>query len=322
MAMFDPSKYELVYRGSSKNSYRADKTSRFFHFLDHFSVFDVGQHPDIIPGKGRAICACAVKSALVAQKLGVPTCFIEQVADNAIRVHEAQVITDRNLTLADQNYVLPAELIDRHKNAGSFARDFASGDRNPSDYGFPTGIVPPVGAPFAFPVEHITTKFEPTDRTITAAEACLIGGVTPEELRNFWNMIHKLKGALHYIAWLAGYVILDGKTEGIVGPGRRLMLGDVVLTPDEDRPVPVNLLAQGIVKHYNKEFMREYFIDIGYYAAVKAARKAGEPDPPYPPFPDVLIEEAAQRYQSFARAFAGEYMLQDIDGVDPYLQTA
>ncbi|MDD5489324.1 MAG: phosphoribosylaminoimidazolesuccinocarboxamide synthase [Candidatus Moranbacteria bacterium] len=319
--MFEPEKYTLVSEGSSKNKYRDDDQSLIFHFLKRWSAFDVGPHPDEIPGKGVAICSCAVKSALVAQKLGVPTCFIERIADDAIRVHEAQVIVNRNPTLKDENYVLPAELIDRYRSAGSFDRDFRSGAKKPEDYGLPAGIIPAVGTPFPFPVEFITTKFEPTDRPISAEEACLISGIHKKDLEAFWRMIHRLKGALHYIAWLGGYYILDGKCEGIVGPGRRLMLGDVVLTPDEDRPVPANLLDQGVIEHYSKEFQRERLIKIGYYDAVKAARKEGLPDPPYPTLPDDFIAEAARRYNAFAAAYAGECMPRNFEGNDVYLQT-
>lgn len=288
--------------GSSKDIYRVDEKSIAFRFNDYFSVFDVGRAEDTILDKGRAICACAVKSFEIAKALGIPTCFIEQLDDTTIRVKEAQVITDRPLTILDENYVVPAEWIDREKVAGSIHRDFKDGTKKPEDYGLPAGIVPEAGTQFPVPVEHTTTKFENVDRDISIKEVCRLAGITVKDCDEFWSIIHRLNGAIDIELHRAGFIRLDGKKECIIGPGRIKMIGDVCGTPDEDRPAKIEY---GKIIHYSKEYLREIFIDMGYYKKVKAARNQELPVPPIPRLSEEQIEEVSRRYKLVAEKYAG-----------------
>ena len=163
---------ELLRKGSSKNIYRADKESLVFKFTDNFSVFDVGRSPFPIPGKGEAICACAVQSYLIAESVGIPTCFIEQVSDTMVRIREATLITDRPLTATDENCLVPAEWIYRLHVAGSIDRDFRSGKKIPENYGLPAGIMPAVGTPFPYPI-HMH------DQMGSPRQGALRGGTAP-----------------------------------------------------------------------------------------------------------------------------------------------
>src|SRR3989344_4614374 len=130
--------WELIHRGSVKEKYRVEPGKLAFVFSDRFSAFDIGPHPQTIPGKAEAVCACAVRSFKIARQVGVPTHFIEQIDDVTILVKEAQVITDRPLSTQDTNYVVPVEWISRFRVAGSIDRDFREGRKMPTDYGFPT----------------------------------------------------------------------------------------------------------------------------------------------------------------------------------------
>lgn len=296
---------QFVRVGSAKDIYRVSKTDIAFRFTDWFSVFDVGRASYPIPGKAQAMCACAVKSFQIAKKVGIPTAFVEQMDPVTVRVKEAQIIADRPLRLQDDNYIVPAEFIYRLRVAGSFDRDFRSGERKPEDYGLPAGIIPEVGTPFPYPIRHLTTKFEDFDRNLTNEEMCALCGITPKDYEQYWAMIDRLIGACSLeMAW-AGYTLLDGKIEPIMGPGRNKLIGDVFCTPDEDRPVPIAKLRRGVVEHHSKEFIRQELIAMGYYAQLKKARSEGKEDPPIPKLPEATIAEISRRYKAVAEAYAG-----------------
>lgn len=297
--------YPLVREGSAKNIRRADKESLIFEATENFSVFDYGRSPDIIENKGLYITACAVQSFMIAEGLGVPTHFIERIAENAVRVKEVQTIMDRPMIQTDENYLLPGEWIYRLRNAGSIERDFRSSKKKPEDYGLPKGEIPAFGVPFPFPIEHMTTKFEKYDRDITSEEACNMCGITMKDKAEYWAMIHRVIGGIHYHMASVGFTTTDGKLECIMGKGRQKSLGDFFCTPDEDRPVRIDDLKNGIASHYGKEFLRQYYISIGYYDTLMEARKKGLSDPPMPRLPEVVKAEASERYRIFAHAYCG-----------------
>lgn len=299
-------KLKLIRHGSSKDIYRVDKETIAFRFNDFFSVFDVGRSKDKIPGKGKAICTCAIKSFEIAEAIGVPTHFIEPIDETTIRVREAQIITGRPITEKDENYMVPIELIYRLKVAGSFDRDFRSGKKKPEDYGLPAGIIPEVGTPFPYPVRFITTKFEHIDRELTLEEVCQMSGITLKDLDEFWYMDLMLDGAITFAMKRAGFNVFDGKKELIMGPKRMKMIGDVFGTPDEDRPYKI---VNDEIVHYSKEFIRQIFIENGYYAKLKESRNNGLKDPPIPRLKKNQIDEVVRRYQSFASAYSPEIYL-------------
>jgi len=209
------------------------------------------------------------------------------------------------LTLQDENYVVPAEFIYRLNVAGSIDRDFREGKKFPENYGLPTGIIPAVGVPFPYPVHMFTTKFEDVDREISDEVACTIAGLKIYDRDEYWSMIDRMIGACSLAMAQAGYGLLDGKCEMLMGYGRIKMFGDVFCTPDEDRPVPLEKLRQGIVEHHSKEYIRQLLIDKGYKAELDKARLEGRPDPPIPLLPEETIAEISRRYKAVAEAYAG-----------------
>lgn len=297
-------KLELIKKCSAKDILRCDKTSIGLRFTNRWSAFDVGEHPQQIPGKAEALCACAVKSFELAEKIGIPTHFIEQLDEVTIRVLELQVITDRPLTTKDTRHVVPAEWITRFFVAGSLLRKFKSGEEKPTDFGFLTDKVLAEGTLLPWPVNHFTTKFEKTDRDLTPAEARALCGLTEADERQYWAMINHLNGAINLALEQVGYTRLDGKIECGMGDARKKMIVDVFCTSDEDRPVPLAELNKGVVQHHSKEYLRQKLIEMGYYAKLKAARKAGKPDPPYPHLDEAVIIEASLRYKVFAKAYS------------------
>ncbi|HLM84106.1 MAG TPA: phosphoribosylaminoimidazolesuccinocarboxamide synthase [Candidatus Bathyarchaeia archaeon] len=294
--------FPLIRQGSAKDILRVDRTSIGFRFLGTYSVFDVGRAPDIIPGKAEAMCKSAVTSFKIAKKAGLLTHFIEQLDPVTIRVREAQIITDRCCTPLDENYVLPAELIYRLRVAGSIERDFRSGKKKPEKYGLPPGVIPEPGSLFPKLVRHPTTKFEKIDRDLdTNEEICRMAGITPQDLEEYWQMVEAMVTAARPVLKRAGYDLLDGKAEMLVGPKRKKMFGDVFITPDEDRPFPLyEYEIEGKIEHFGKEFLRQIHIESGYYDELQVARKAGLPDPPIPRLTEEQLIEVSRRYSAFS----------------------
>lgn len=287
----DVSNLPLIRHGSSSDIYRFDQSSIVFDCTDWFSVFDVGRAKQKIPGKGKNICAAAMSSDWIARRLGIPTCVIEQLSDTAIRVHEAQIL--RAPTKRDEGYLVPLEFIDRFEVAGSYGRDFQNGTRKPEKYGLLAGMIPPFGTPFPYPVHMTTTKLEDVDREVKVPEACLIGGLTRRDLAEYWSMIDRFGGGFTLALACYGFRVADGKKECIMGPGRRKSFGDLCGNQDGDRIYEV---VDGEVIHLGKEYLRQLYIDMGYFAALKKARAEGQPDIPIPELPLANIEEASRRY--------------------------
>lgn len=290
--------------GSSKDIYSCDRDSIGFDFTNHYSVFDVGRAQDQIPDKGAAICACAVKSFKIAEAIGVPTHFIEQIGPTMIRVKKANIISDRYLLRTDENYVAPDEFIYRLRVAGSIDRDFREGKKKPEDYGLSAGEIPKVGTPFPYPVHMFTTKFEKLDREITEEEACLLSGFTLKDMYEYWSMIDRLTGAIALELKKADLLLFDGKVECLMGKRRQKLIGDVFGTPDEDRFCKI---IDGKIEHYSKEYIREIHIESGYFNSLKLSRRIKKRDIPIPKLTEEQIAEISRRYELAAKAYAPEY---------------
>ena len=55
-----------------------------FEYTDNYTVFHYGRMPDLIPGKGEAICRMAVANFMMLEAAGVPTHFRRFIAPNRI----------------------------------------------------------------------------------------------------------------------------------------------------------------------------------------------------------------------------------------------
>jgi phosphoribosylaminoimidazole-succinocarboxamide synthase len=293
--------------GSVKEIYRDDVPGTLlFEHSNRFSVFDVGRHPQEIPGMGKALCDATEHSFRLAHTLGINTHYLERIDNLTIRVKEVQVITERDCTPDDRNYALPLEWIVRERVGGSIERAFRNGKKKPRDYGFPTDDPPAAGTPFPWPVCHFTTKREDIDRDLTPDEALALAGITPREAENIWRMMMRFRGGLALAFAKAGFELWDGKFEMALGPDREPMLIDSAGTQNEDRPVERDV--SGVFWHYSKEVIRQLFIDNGYFEKLSKARANNEPDPAYPNLTEAEISMISTRYRDFADRFTSVHL--------------
>lgn len=201
-------------------------------FTDRYSVFDHGVMPDLVPGKGRASCAMAVHSFALFERAGITTHFVEQVADDAIRIRLM------NLDLAGPRRTGPAQLIPlqvvyrrRLRPESSVHRRVAAGDLD-------SASIPPL-EPGTDRLETVmvefTSKFEETDRFLDATDAARVGRVTPADLAGLTTQARLVCAAVDEHCARVGLTLVDGKAEYGFDEHGALMLVDHAGTPDENR---------------------------------------------------------------------------------------
>lgn len=168
----------LLYEGSSRDVYRIEGGMLAFHFKDTFSVFDIGMHPQTIPGKAEALCECAVHSFKNAKAIGIETHFVEQTGPRSILVEE--MATEAWEPDQPKGRLIPLEFITRFAVAGSLLRDFKKGKRNR-----PTTALPPMmSSPRKVRgFRGLSTRSRPSARTLT--------GRSP--MRKRWRSVKSLR---------------------------------------------------------------------------------------------------------------------------------
>ncbi|HKJ69976.1 MAG TPA: phosphoribosylaminoimidazolesuccinocarboxamide synthase, partial [bacterium] len=177
-----------------------------FTFSDRYSVFDWGEMPDHIPGKGVALNMMAGYNFVELRKAGIPSHFISLYSDQRTDtddflpgrpVDTMYVQLTRVLPIDDDyhayqnehpHYLLPVEIIFRNgapRGSSLFKRlDKARG--NPARFksildSFNLTGEPEPGDMFAEPVYDFTTKLESTDRAISYTEAQRIAGLSGDD---------------------------------------------------------------------------------------------------------------------------------------------
>ncbi|MCN0177305.1 phosphoribosylaminoimidazolesuccinocarboxamide synthase [Salinispora arenicola] len=201
-------------------------------FTDRYSVFDHGVMPDLIPGKGRATCAMAVLSFGLFERAGITTHFVEQVAEDAIRIRLLGLdLTGSRRTGPAQ--LIPLQIVYRRqlRPESSVHRRVATGAVDPAS--IPpmepeTGRLDPVMVEF-------TSKFEETDRFLDPAAATRVGHISPADLTGLTEQARRVCAAVDEHCVRVGLTLVDGKTEYGFDEHGDLMLVDHAGTPDENR---------------------------------------------------------------------------------------
>jgi phosphoribosylaminoimidazole-succinocarboxamide synthase len=267
-----------------------------FHFSDRYSVFDWGEMPDHIEGKGEALCLMGA------------FCF-ERLEENGIKTHyrglvdsDGKVIKFKNLKHASssmevslvnvykpeahleqgklaydysvytpkfKNCLIPLEVIYRNglPEGSSVFKRLEQGKTTLKDLGL--DHYPKPGERFAKPLFDVSTKLEQTDRYVTWEEAKKIAGLTNIELIAVKSVLSKVDDTITEMACHAKLENEDGKIELAFDEERRLMVVDVVGTLDECR-----FTYEGF--HVSKEIARQFYKKTSWYLDVEEAKKAAE----------------------------------------------
>ncbi len=267
-----------------------------FIFSDRYSVFDWGEMPDHIEGKGAALCVMGaycfeqlenmgVKThykglvnekgkAVKVAELKAPSCIMEVALVNVYKpkttVSNGKIMHDYAMyTSALKNCLIPLEIIYRNglPEGSSVFKRLAQGKITIDDLGL--DHIPKPGENLSKPIFDVSTKLEETDRYVKWAEAQNIAGLTEQELSDVKSILLKADETITDAASNAGLKNEDGKIELAFDDKRKFMVVDVLGTLDECR-----FTYDGV--HVSKEVARQFYKETSWYADLEQAKKEAE----------------------------------------------
>jgi len=224
-----------------------------FNFTDHYSVFDFGRMPDLIPGKGESICRMASYNFKQLKKLKIKSHFIKMISPNKMSVKLYRVIDPREKNLSNEcNYLVPLEIIFRNMlpEGSSVFKRLEKKEITIKDLGLKKE--PKANEMLEKPLLDVSTKLEDKDRYLSWLEAQKISGLTSKQIEELKNIALKINDFLNEKAESIGLVHADGKIELALNEKKELVVVDVFGTLDENR-----FLFNGI--QLNKQILRDYY---------------------------------------------------------------
>jgi phosphoribosylaminoimidazole-succinocarboxamide synthase len=266
-----------------------------FYFSDSYSVFDWGEMPDSIEGKGAALCIMGAYCFERLEEEGIKTHYKGLVDPNGKLVKTDELETPVNIMEIDlvnvyhprpyvqagelkydysvytpnlTNFLIPLEIIYRNglPEGSSVFKRLEKGLK-PEDLGL--DYYPKPGEKLEKPIFDVSTKLEEKDRYITWSEAQEIAGLTDEEVEEIKEKLLRVNDLITEIASRANLENEDGKIELAFDPQRRLMIVDVVGTLDECR-----FTYQGL--HVSKEIARKYYKTTPWYKDVEDSKRKAD----------------------------------------------
>jgi phosphoribosylaminoimidazole-succinocarboxamide synthase len=263
-----------------------------FHFSDRYSVFDWGEMPDHIDGKGEALCLMGAYCFERLEKKGVKTQYRGLIDKNKVVTFEEleQPTNIMEISLVNvlkpktyvengkleydysvftpslKNYLIPLEIIYRNglPEGSSVFKRLEQGLITIKSLGL--DHYPKAGEKLKKPIFDVSTKLEEGDRYVSWVEAQKIAGLTNGEVDRVKALLLKVDETITQMAAKAGLENEDGKIELAFDPFRRLMVVDVVGTLDECR-----FTYDGL--HVSKEIARQYYRKTEWYRDVEEAKK-------------------------------------------------
>jgi phosphoribosylaminoimidazole-succinocarboxamide synthase len=264
-----------------------------FLFSDRYSVFDWGEMPDRIDGKGAALCLMGAH------------CF-ERLEGKGIRTHYRGLVDARGRLVRFDELDRPTNVMEFNLVNVYRPRAYIEGGRLRYDYGMYTpslrnflipleiiyrnalpegssllkrlemGLIkleelgldrpPRAGERLPRPIFDVSTKLEEGDRYLSWEEAQRISGLTDGELEDIKALLLRIDEEITEIAGRAGLMNEDGKVELAFDPMRRLMVADVVGTLDECR-----FTYDGL--HVSKEVARIFYRGTEWAREVEEAKR-------------------------------------------------
>lgn len=277
-----------------------------FKFSDDYSVFDYGKMPDIIPGKGEALCRMASYNFRELSKLGIKSHFRSMPKPDEMEVDLVRVLYPQRGEIKnnDSNYLVPLEVIFRNSlPAGSSVfKRLQRGELKLADLGLRK--VPEPNEQLPKPIVDVSTKLEQGDRYLSWEEAQEMAKLSASELAELKSKTLQINSYLNKKARAVGLGHADGKVEFALNPKRELILVDVCGTPDENR-----FLFKGV--NMGKQVLRDYYAKehADWVAELEKAKKAKVQKSEYPSPPKLpaeLVDVVSVIYKSVASAWTGE----------------
>ncbi len=267
-----------------------------FHFSDRYSVFDWGEMPDQIEGKGAALCMMAAYCFERLEEQSVRTHYKGVVGSDGkavafrearqpsnvmevclVNVYKPEIRMEQGKLTYDYstytpklgNFLIPLEIIYRNglPEGSSVFKRLEQGKITYQDLGLDHSPKP--GERFAKPIFDVSTKLEQTDRYLTWEEAKTMAGLSNIEMIAVKAVLAKVNDTITEMACRAKLANEDGKIELAFDHNRTLMVVDVVGTLDECR-----FTYEGF--HVSKEIARQFYKRTDWYQDVEEAKREAE----------------------------------------------
>lgn len=267
-----------------------------FIFSDRYSVFDWGEMPDLIEGKGQALCMTGAYCFERLEERGVRTHYRGLVDQNGrvvrfdelkepsnvmeinlVKVYRPKTVVKEGKLVYDysvytsslRNCLIPLEIIYRNglPEGSSVFKRLEQGLVTAKELGL--DHYPKAGERLAKPIFDASTKLEDKDRYVTWEEAKGLAGLAYGEVVEVQSLLLKVDNMINELADRAGLVNEDGKIELAFDPERRLMVVDVVGTLDECRFTYDRL-------HVSKEIARQFYRKTSWFMHVEEAKRKAE----------------------------------------------
>jgi len=267
-----------------------------FHFSDRYSVFDWGEMPDLINGKGEALCIMGAYCFEKLEEKGIKTHYrglinkngnlarFEELEEptNIMEFKLVNVVKPKQRKEAGKlrydysvftprlkNYLIPLEIMYRNglPEGSSVFKRLEQGIITIEDMGL--NRYPKPGEKLSTPIFDVSTKLEESDRYVTWEEAQEIAGLTDDEIKKVKGTLLDVDDVITQIASRAGLENEDGKIELAFNAKRELMVVDVVGTLDECR-----FTYNGV--HVSKEVARQFYRKTRWHNDVEEAKKTAE----------------------------------------------
>ncbi|MEF8874148.1 MAG: phosphoribosylaminoimidazolesuccinocarboxamide synthase [Candidatus Thermoplasmatota archaeon] len=286
-----------------------------FEFSDRYSVFDYGEMPDEIEGKGEALCLMGAYNFRKLEEAGIKTHFVELEEKNRMKVKVVNVITDREVE-EFKNMMVPLEIIYRNYlgEGSSVFRRLDKGKIEPEDLGLDG--YPEVDTKLDPPIIDFSTKYEKFDRYFkNLDEVKEHTGFEDEMIDQIKVKALQVNKFINERAASLGWKHLDGKMEVALNRNGELMLADVLGTLDEDR-----FEYNGI--KLSKQMLRNYYRGSEWHEKIEKAKEEDLPKdewPEPPRLPERLIKFVSDMYKAAANKWTGEEHF-DVKSLDDLIE--
>ncbi len=281
----------LIARGKVRDLYAVGTDRMLMVASDRLSAFDVVMKAPV-PGKGRLLTQMALFWFDKLQGI-VPNHLTGEAPESVVAADEVSQVAGRSM-LVRRLTPLPCEAVVRGYIVGSGWKEYSAS-------GTVCGIALPAGMamtqPLAEPIFTPATKAAVGDHDENIAYAQLegiLGAARAAEVRD--TAIRLFQAASAY-ALTRGLVIADTKFEFGLDEHGTLTLMDEVLTPDSSRFWQADELAQGRIKAYDKQPLRDWLSSTGVTGGAEQAALD---------LPDAVVLGIHERYATACELLCGE----------------
>ncbi len=269
---------KLIHKGSVKDIYRMNSSELLFRYSNRYSIFDWGEMPDAIPGKGAALSLMGQKLLKHLHLKGFKTHFVREGSSPEEMIVKAVDVPRANIT-EYQNHpthtLVPLEVIYRFgaPKGSSLLRKLKT-EADWKAAGFDRKYAE--GESFSEIAIDVTTKLERIDRPLTQAEAQELAGMSALEWQNLMQFTRAIAREVQTVFAASQMKLWDGKFEFAftdkdpVTQARGFMLVDTIGLDE------IRLTYEG--KPLSKELLRQYYLGSRWYQALNEAKEKSATD--------------------------------------------